>query len=228
MFEKDAPDLSVESLTESDAAIKRFFSNPEVQYIGSTSGCGCDFPHVILQNGQWPTLEDTEKDELDIARDIFDRRNREALVALLRTTGNKMVELYGVWDGGNESFDKPPEAEEDISVDRLLDSNFRFKEQGFYRVSGETNHPIRANSLVSRSAVSEARMGRMRTRARRDCALSIQRLEGSRSGLRRTRVMQIQLRKSRCGSTPGETRESTAPRRENVRVAENSNVVRRG
>ena len=58
-----------------------------------------------------------------------------------------MVELYGVWDGGNESFDKPPEAEEDISVDRLLDSNFRFKEQGFYRVSGETNHPIRANSL---------------------------------------------------------------------------------
>ena len=62
--EKDAPDLSVESLTESDAAIKRFFSNPEVQYIGSTSGCGCDFPHVILQNGQWPTLEDTEKDEL--------------------------------------------------------------------------------------------------------------------------------------------------------------------
>ncbi len=143
-FDKDAPDLSVESLGERDAAIKRFFSNPEVQYIGSTSGCGCDFPHVMLQNGQWPTFEETEKEGIDIARDISDRRNREALVALLRTTGDKMVELYGVWDGGNEVFDKPPEAQEDISVYRLLDSDFRFKEQGFYKVSLETKHPIRA------------------------------------------------------------------------------------
>ncbi len=55
------------------------------------SGCGCDFPHVGLQNGQWPTIEDTEKDELDVARDISDRRNKEALVALLQTTGDKMV-----------------------------------------------------------------------------------------------------------------------------------------
>jgi len=40
--------------------------------------------------------------------------------------------------------------------------------------------------------------------------------------------MQIQLRKSRFGDVLGETRKSTAPRRENVRVPENSNVVRRG
>jgi len=134
MFDKDAPNLSVESLTERDAPIKRHFSNPEVQYIGSTSGCGCDFPHVILQNGEWPTIEETEKDELDIARDISDRRNKEALVALLQTTGDKTVELYGVWDGGNEVFDKPPQAQEEISVQRLLESEFRFKEQGFYKL----------------------------------------------------------------------------------------------
>lgn len=133
-WNKDAPDLCVESLTERDAAIKRYFSNPEVQYIGSTAGCGCDFPHVELQNGQWPTFEDNEKDELDIARDTSDRRNRDALVSLLRTTGDKMVELFGVWDGGNEPFAKPPEAREDIALDRLLDSDFRFKEQGFYKV----------------------------------------------------------------------------------------------
>lgn len=134
MFDKDAPGLSVESLTQRDAPIKRYFSNPEVQYIGSTSACGCDFPHVILQNGDWPKFEDTEKDELDIARDISDRRNQEALVALLRSTGDRMVELYGVWDGGNEAFDKPPQAHEDISVQRLLESDFSFKEQGFYKV----------------------------------------------------------------------------------------------
>jgi hypothetical protein len=133
-FDKDAPQLSIESLTENDAAIKQYFANPEVQYIGSTSGCGCDFPHVILQNGEWPTIDDPEKDELDIARDISDRRNQEALVALLRTTKDQMVELYGVWDGGNEAFDKPPQAREDIPIQRLLEPNFRFKEQGFYKV----------------------------------------------------------------------------------------------
>jgi len=133
-FDKDAPNLSVASLTERDSAIRRYFRNPAVQYIGSTSSCGCDFPRATLQNGQWPTLESPEepaRDELDIARDISDRQNRETLVALLRTTREKVVELYGVWDG---DFATPPQAQEDIPVNRLLDSDFRFKERGFYRV----------------------------------------------------------------------------------------------
>lgn len=86
---------------------------------------------------RWPEIEfygDAEKEELDIARDISNRKNREALVALLRTTGDKVVELYGVWDG---NFANAPQAVENISVDRLLEPGFRFKEQGFYRVSLE-------------------------------------------------------------------------------------------
>jgi hypothetical protein len=133
-FDKYAPAISVESLTERDTPIRQHFRNPEVQYIGSTSGCGCDFPHATLQNGQWPELEipeDVEKDELDIARGLSDHHNREALVNLLRTSGNKMIELYGVGDG---DFATPPKAQEDISVDKLLDPHFHFKEQGFYRV----------------------------------------------------------------------------------------------
>ncbi len=134
-FDKDSLDLSVESLTERDTAIKQFFSTPEVQYVGSTSGCGCDFPHATLQNGRWPEIEyrdeDAEKDELDIAREVSDRRNCKALVALLRTTGDEMVELYGVWDG---DFATEPKAQETISIDELLGVNFRFKEQGFYKV----------------------------------------------------------------------------------------------
>jgi hypothetical protein len=136
-FDKDATDLPVESLTDRDAPIKQHFSSPEVQYVGSTSNCGCDFPHATLQNGRWPEIEfygGAEKDELDIARDISNRKNCEALVALLRTTGDKVVELYGVWDG---DFANAPQAVENISVDRLLDQGFRFKEQGFYRVSLE-------------------------------------------------------------------------------------------
>lgn len=133
-FDKDAPDLSVESLTERDAGIKRHFSSPAVQYVGSTSGCGCDFPHAIFQSGGWPEIEfnrDAEKDELEIAKDASNRQNCAALVALLQTTGDKVVELYGVWDG---DFAKVPQARENISVERLLEPGFCLKEQGFYKV----------------------------------------------------------------------------------------------
>jgi len=52
----------------------------------------------------------------------------------LRTAGDKVVELYGVWDG---DFKNVPQAQENISIDTLLDPDFYFKEQGFYRVQLE-------------------------------------------------------------------------------------------
>ena len=140
-FDKDSRALSVESLAERDAVIKQYFTKPEVQYVGSSSGCGCDFPHATLQNGTWPEIgypDDAEKSELDMARDKSDRETCEALIALLRTTGDEMVELYGVWDG---DFEKPPQVREDASVDILLGPNFRFKEQGFYIVHLEHGTP---------------------------------------------------------------------------------------
>jgi hypothetical protein len=128
--EKDAPGVSVESLTDRDAAMRPHFSNPEIQYIGSTSGCGCAFPHVTLSEGEWPFFEDPRA--VDAERDASDRRNREALVSLLRATDEETVELYGVWDG---DFMEAPKAREVVLVERLLDSDFRFKEQGFYGVT---------------------------------------------------------------------------------------------
>ena len=101
---------------------------PKSRYVGSTSGCGCDFPYVNLQKGNWPIFEV----ESDPERDASDRYNRKALVALLQESGDKTVELYGVWDG---DFAKTPRALEEISLQRILDSDFRFKEQGFYRVT---------------------------------------------------------------------------------------------
>jgi hypothetical protein len=65
---------------------------------------------------------------------MSDRYNRKALVALLQESGDKTVELYGVWD---RDFAKTPRALEEISLDGILDSNFRFKEQCFYRVRGK-------------------------------------------------------------------------------------------
>ncbi len=124
-WRKDAPDLSVLSLTEHDTPMQVHFSHPEVQYIGSTSGCGCDFPHVTLHKGEW-SIFDFEKNVEQLASD---RYNREALVCLLRETGENVVELYGVWDG---DFKETPKIHEDISLQTILDPNFFFKERGFY------------------------------------------------------------------------------------------------
>ena len=123
---KEAPDICVESLTERDETAKQYFSLPEVQYIGSTSGCGCDFPHVMFQNGEWPILEE----EKDLEWQASDRKNREGLFSVLRSTTEKTIELYGVWNG---HFSEP-RAREEVFLKELLDEDFYFKEQGFYMV----------------------------------------------------------------------------------------------
>jgi len=53
--------LSVESLTDWDAPIKAHFSSPELQYIGSTSSCGCAIPHAMFHNFGWPEMEFQEE-----------------------------------------------------------------------------------------------------------------------------------------------------------------------
>jgi hypothetical protein len=134
-WRKDAPDLSVEPLTERDVPIKAHFRNPEVQCVGSTAGCGCDFPHATLQNGCWPEIGYPEGFEAAYPESLANsRRNRQALVDLLRTTGDKVVELYGVWDGTDTDFSEEPMAREEITIERILDPDFVFKERGFYEV----------------------------------------------------------------------------------------------
>lgn len=124
-----APDISVASLNEHDAPVKSAFRNPEVQCIGSTSSCGCDFPHVLLQNGGWPIF-----DFEDAERVATFSNNRNALAKLLRETGEKQLELYGIWWG---NFAKKPLAYEEIPFLRILEPSFFFREQVFYKVSAE-------------------------------------------------------------------------------------------
>ena len=130
----DIPDLTIKPLTDRESPITSHFQKPKVQYIGSTSQCGCDFPHVMYQNGEWPWYEDDdEEDEYDRQRKATEKDNRERLVNLLQQTNESSVELYGVWDGDFD-FTTPPINREEISVQKILDSDFRFKEQGFYTV----------------------------------------------------------------------------------------------
>ncbi|MFH2046805.1 MAG: hypothetical protein ABIK92_16865 [Pseudomonadota bacterium] len=129
-WDKEAPDLCVESLSERDQPIKAHFSKSEVQYVGATSGCGCDFPHVTLQNGQWPIFDDDDDD--DPEWEATDTYNRDALVKLLRSTEESEIEIYGIWDG---DFQESPKVMEEISLQQILDKSFFFKEQGFYKIA---------------------------------------------------------------------------------------------
>jgi hypothetical protein len=132
-WDKDACDLCVESLVERDASVLTHFSLPEVQYIGSTSGCGCEFPHVTLTRGEWVGYLEVEVD--DPEWEAGERVNREALVTLLRGSGEKIAELYGIWLSNDGDFAKPVNVREEIPLARILEADFRFKERGFYRVS---------------------------------------------------------------------------------------------
>jgi hypothetical protein len=67
----------------------------------------------------------------DPSWEASERLNREALVALLRESGESAIELYGVWDG---EFEKPVNVREKIFVTRIKEAGFRFKERGFYTV----------------------------------------------------------------------------------------------
>jgi hypothetical protein len=129
-WDKDARGLSVNSVGERDANIVKHFNRREVQYIGPTSGCGCDFPHVTLTRGEWVGYPDVVVD--DPEWEATERVNREALVALLGESGEKTVDLYGIWDG---KFEKPVNVREEIPLTRILEPDVRFKERGFYTVS---------------------------------------------------------------------------------------------
>jgi hypothetical protein len=115
--------LPVRSLGESELPVRAHFTKPEVQCIGSTTGCGCDFPSAMLLN-EWYHWEDP-----DIPEDASDRFNREALVDLLKSSGDTNLELFATWNA-----DPTVKAREEISLQTIIDREFRFKEQGFYIV----------------------------------------------------------------------------------------------
>ena len=106
-WRNDAPDVSVTSLTERESPITRHFSKPHVQCVGSTSQCGCDFPHVMYQNGGWPWLEYDDAEEVERQKKESENFNRERLIATLQHTGEPTIELYGIWDGDFD-FTTPP------------------------------------------------------------------------------------------------------------------------
>jgi len=126
-WRQEAPALSVKEMSADKQAIKAHFTSHVVQYVGSTSGCGCDFPHVLTDTWRSPMFQL----ELLPETDASGHSNAQELVKLLRDSGEKSIEVYGVWDG---DFTEAPEARESISLSSIVGPHFRFKEKGFYTV----------------------------------------------------------------------------------------------
>jgi hypothetical protein len=126
-WNEDVPNLYVKSLDRADEIVTTHFSQAEVQIIGSTSGCGCNFPNATLTEEGWVGYP--------AESEAAERFNRAELVALLQESGEEMVELYGVWLDDKETLSKPEVFRENIALTRILEPTVRFKERGFYRVS---------------------------------------------------------------------------------------------
>lgn len=77
-WNEGAPDIWVRPLLENESPVMAHFTLPEIQYIGSSSGCGCDFPHLMFQNGGWPStlnmsvMSSMSKFAIQIARQSTD------------------------------------------------------------------------------------------------------------------------------------------------------------
>ncbi len=127
-WKRESPDISVRELVGQELDIRAHFSKPEVQFIGSTSGCGCDFPKALLISGIWPDRGDADGEEESLSSD---RKNCERLVEVLRKENGGALELYCVW-AGEES--EPPMMREAIALSSIAEPNFYFKERCFYTV----------------------------------------------------------------------------------------------
>ena len=110
-FDRSDPHVHVRDLADSDAWARSIFTKPEVQYIGSSTSCGCAFPSVMHQNGGWPYWLDPLKDADEIAES---KQECEELCRLLSQHNEDEVELYGIW-AGNEGAE--PLIREEITLD---------------------------------------------------------------------------------------------------------------
>jgi len=123
------PRVNVQDLKEPELWTRKIFSKPEIQYIGSSTHCGCAFPSVMQDDsGEWSYWLDPVNDAEVIASSKLEC---EDLCNLLAQLDEDEIELYGVW-AGNE--DKQPLIREEISLEDIRADCFRFKEGGFYRV----------------------------------------------------------------------------------------------
>ncbi|HEY3928053.1 MAG TPA: hypothetical protein VGL89_06750 [Candidatus Koribacter sp.] len=126
-WRKETTEVCAAPLNESEYPVAGNFAPGIVQVISSTSGCGCYFPFVEHQRGAWRW--DDDLDDETIANEQI---NREGLARLLQTSEEDFVELYGCWI---DKVREPIQDREQVTLNDIVQSSFRFRELVLYRVS---------------------------------------------------------------------------------------------
>ena len=116
-WNKDAPSISVEDVRESEQSILAFFSSPYVQFIGSTCGCGCDFPSITEHRGEWPWWDELEPEP---EHQAVEQQNREHLAILLRSAGEEWCREGDACDRQDAASQSGAEAQRERAACRSI------------------------------------------------------------------------------------------------------------
>ena len=123
-----SPELRIEAVKDARGAVRQWFSQPEVRFVGAHTGCSCGFPSFIADS----PVEYYAEMPLDSDDRLADLRSVRALVALLDQIiiRDDSVELYPVADGDEA---KIPKGLVEWQLDTLDPERFFFTE-GFKHV----------------------------------------------------------------------------------------------
>jgi hypothetical protein len=126
-YDLEHPAFNSKELDESEMTVKRHFTTPYITYVGSDTGCGCEFRYAQKEQDGWiPVVGEDEMNDKNI------QNNQEALYNYIKTYVTEgSVELYGCWDG---DYNEQAESREEIAIEDILDKDIFFKERGFYSI----------------------------------------------------------------------------------------------
>ena len=125
---RESDSIQVCAVEPDRAAIRQWFSLPNVRFIGAHSGCSCGFPSVMADepieyyDGFFDTTDEDFAKNLQSVRELF------ALIA----EADGEAELFPVWAG--DEADSPAGLIE-LRFSALHAENFFFNEHYFYRIA---------------------------------------------------------------------------------------------
>lgn len=126
-YNLDRPAFNSRELDKSELAVRHHFTTPYITYVGSDTGCGCEFRYAQKEQDGWiPVVGFDEMQDENI------QNNQMALYNYIKTyVLEGRAELYGCWDG---DYNEQAESKEEIIIEDVLNKDFFFKERGFYSV----------------------------------------------------------------------------------------------
>jgi hypothetical protein len=127
----DDPEMSVQEVSGSEKSVERFFSLPQVRYIGAHGGCSCGFSHGSAEVPiEWYDGFFDENDGDVRRKDLASGQRLLALISA-QLAKSAVVEIYPVWNGDEE---QPCKGRIDLSLGELVPEKLFFNERFLHRI----------------------------------------------------------------------------------------------